>query len=75
MTYYAMNIKGHKQGHWVSVVNDKGEFGFYPGEKTPYTPIGERRALVGAICALEFKPYEFDSRHFSVKRGNKITPS
>jgi hypothetical protein len=56
----------------VALINEKGQFGFLPGEDEPYTPLGGRKALQAVLDIVEFKDYEYGER-FTVKRGRAMS--
>ena len=49
------NFLGGVYGVYVAM-NSNNEFGFLPGEKNPYTPIGGKTTLLSVMDILEFKP-------------------
>ena len=69
------SFSGRGNNNAVVLVNDKGEFGFFDKELTPYTPIGGRKALSDlykeAPNVFTFKKFSYDVG-VTIKRGRKI---
>ena len=65
------SLTGRSNKSAVVAVNDAGEFGFLPGGKSPYLPIGGRNALRLVMDCLEFRAFDYGD-NVQVKRGQKL---
>jgi hypothetical protein len=68
---FSNGFSGRSNGSAVAVVNEAGEFGFLPGEDSPYTPIGGRKTLALVLDCLEFRAFNWGST-VTIKKGRKF---
>ena len=68
---FTNGFSGQSNTSAVAVVNEAGEFGFLPGEQSPYTPIGGRKTLALVLDCLEFRAFDWGNT-VSIKKGRKF---
>ena len=68
---FSNGFSGQSNRSAIAVANEAGEFGFLPGEDSPYTPIGGRKTLALVLECLEFKAFDWGNS-VTVKKGRKF---
>ena len=68
---FSNSLTGRSNKSAVVAVNDAGEFGFLPGDESPYLPIGGRNALQLVLDCLEFRTFDWGD-NVQIKRGRKL---